>query len=159
MRIARILLVPVCTAALIAPVVATPGEAATPPLKFGKWFVDLPGNDAQGKTNAKLNAEYIVVANTTGKAIALKGYKVRDAKAKHTYTFGTFTLGAKKSVTLHTGKGKNSSTNLYWGQDNYVWNNDGDTAQLINTRAQTVASCKYVKPKSSTSKTGGWKNC
>lgn len=159
MRLARALLVPVCTAALVAPVFSAPGEAATPPLKFGKWFVDLPGNDAQGKTNAKLNAEYIVVANTTGKAIVLKGYKVRDSKAKHTYTFGAFTLGAKKSVTLHTGSGKNNSANVYWGQDNYVWNNDGDTAQLLNTKGQTVASCKYVKPKTSTSKTGGWKNC
>ncbi|MFC6714512.1 lamin tail domain-containing protein [Branchiibius cervicis] len=156
MRLARVLLVPVCTAALVAPVIAGPGDAATPPLKFGKWFVDLPGTDKA--TAANLNKEYIVVTNTTTKAISLKGYRVRDYKAKHTYTFGTFTLGAKKSVTLHTGSGKNNATNVYWNQRNFVWNNDGDTAQLLNTKSQTVASCKYVKLRN-TSKTGGWKNC
>jgi hypothetical protein len=46
------------------------------------------------------------------------------------YTFGTFSLPAGKSVTLHTGKGSNTSTNLYWGSGNYIWNNTGDTAYL-----------------------------
>lgn len=156
MRLSRVLLVPVCTAALVTPLVATPGEAATPPLKFGKWFVDLPGTDKA--TAANLNKEYIVVTNTTTKAIYLKGYRVRDYKAKHTYTFGAFTLGAKKSVTLHTGAGKNNATNVYWNQRNFVWNNDRETAQLLNTKSQTVASCTYVKLHN-TSKTGGSKNC
>jgi hypothetical protein len=33
-----------------------------------------------------------------------------------------------KSVILHTGKGTNTSSNLYWGRSWYVWNNTGDKA-------------------------------
>lgn len=157
MNVARALLVPICAAALVAPAaISAPSHAATPPLKFGRWVVDLPGTDKA--TAANLNKEYIVITNTTTKAIGLRGYRVRDYKAKHTYTFGAFTLGAKKSVTLHTGTGKNNATNVYWKQKNFVWNNDGDTAQLLNPKSKTVASCKYVK-RGSTSKTGGSKNC
>lgn len=159
MRLARVLLVPVCTAALVAPVFVAPGEAATPPLKFGKWFVDLPGRGADKGTPANLNKEYIVITNTTKKAISLKGYRVRDRGAKHTYTFGAFTLGAKKSVTLHTGSGKNNSANVYWGQRYFVWNNNGDTAQLLNAKAKPVTTCTYTKPARNTNTTGGWKNC
>ncbi|TWE12270.1 lamin tail domain-containing protein [Rudaeicoccus suwonensis] len=155
--LAHVLAVTVLAGGFAGIVGPTDAQAAAPPVKFGKWFVDLPGTDRA--TSSSLNKEYIVVTNTTRKAMSLKGYKVRDSKAKHTYTFGTFTLGAKKSVTIHTGSGRNSAANLYWSQRNFVWNNTGDTATLLNPKGKIVTSCTYVKPKKSTSKTGGFKTC
>jgi hypothetical protein len=35
------------------------------------------------------------------------------------------------TVTIYTGKGKNTATKLYWGMGWYVWNNEGDTASCI----------------------------
>ena len=46
-------------------------------------------------------------------------------------------------VTLHTGHGKNTATDLYWGQSTYVWNNTGDKAILKNKAKTTVDTCKW----------------
>lgn len=123
-----------------------PASAATPPLKFGTFLADPKGNDLPISTS-KLNTEYIVVSNTTKKSIVMTGYKVYDAGRKFTYAFPRgYAIGAKKSVVLHTGSGRNTSAHLYWGKTNtYIWNNTGDTATLINAKGAKVSACTYKK--------------
>ncbi|NNG38042.1 lamin tail domain-containing protein [Flexivirga sp. ID2601S] len=121
-----------------------PAEAATPPLKFGRFVFNPAGTDRAGD-NAQLNRETIVVTNTTARAIAVAGYRIKDAQ-NHTYVFPKgYTIGARKSVTVHTGKGRNTATDVYWNQTNYVWNNDrpGDTARLQKPTGAAVTSCGY----------------
>jgi len=124
--------------------VAGPAGAATPPLKFGSFRADPAGNDLPMST-AKLNGEYIVVTNTTSRAIVMTGYKVYDAGKKHTYAFPKgYAIAGRKSVVLRTGSGRNTATNVYWGKTNtYVWNNTGDTATLVNSRGAKVHACIY----------------
>ena len=133
---------------------ATPAQAATPPLKFGRFVADQAGTDLP-VSRTKLNAEYIRFSNTTKKSINLTGYTVKDAGSKHTFKFPkNYVIKPGKTVTLHTGTGKNTSTDLYWGMTKqYVWNNTGDTARLINSKGKVVHSCTYKKVKS------GVKNC
>jgi Lamin Tail Domain len=57
--------------------------------------------------------------------------------------FGTYRLGAGKTVTVHTGSGSNTARHRYWRQDWYVWNNDGDRARLKKPNGTTVDSCSY----------------
>jgi Lamin Tail Domain len=52
-------------------------------------------------------------------------------------------LKAHASVKVHTGSGKDTSKNLYWGSTSYIWNNDGDTATLDNANGVKVDSCTY----------------
>lgn len=113
---------------------------ATPALKVVKVYYDSPGTDT--RTNTSLNGEYVVVKNMTTVTRSLTGWTVRDVSG-HIYKFGTFSLGAGKTVTLHTGKGTNSATHRYWGQTNYVWNNDKDTAYLRNSAGTLIHSCAY----------------
>jgi hypothetical protein len=94
-------------------------------------------------TNAKLNAEYVVVRNGSTKAVQLKGVAVREAQS-HVYTFPALSLGAGKAVRLHTGKGSNTAADVYWGQGNYVWNNTGDTAKLRNPAGVLIDTCKWT---------------
>lgn len=143
--------------ALMSPlsgIATTNAAAATPAIKFGYFKANPAGND-NPITNYKLNSEYIVIKNTTNRTISLGGYTVRDNGAKHVYRVPTgFKLGAYKSVTLRTGKGTNTTTNLYWGQavggaspvtrNGYVWNNDTDTAVLRNASGVIVHACKYT---------------
>lgn len=75
--------------------------------------------------------------------MSLTGYTVRDAVG-HTYTFGTFSLRAGKRVYLHTGSGTDTWQHRYWGQDWYIWNNNGDTAQLRNALGTPRDSCSYL---------------
>lgn len=132
----------VALAASAAVAAAQPAQAA-PALKVVKVRYNPPGNDLP-ITNAKLNAEYLVVKNVSTTARTLTGFTVRDKQA-HVYTFPTFRLGAGKSVTIRTGNGTNTATTLYWRSDAYIWNNSGtDAATLKNRAGTTVHTCSYT---------------
>jgi hypothetical protein len=121
---------------------AAPAEAANPTLHFSKAYVNSPGTDT--RTNSSLNAEYVVITNSSYTAsYTLTGYTVSDRSA-HVYKFRTFVLKPRASVTLHTGIGTNTSTNLYWGSRAYIWNNDGDTAYLKNSAGTLRDSCSWA---------------
>ena len=120
---------------------AGPAEAANPTLHFSKAYVNSPGTDTG--SNTSLNAEYVVITNSSSTAsYTLTGYTISDRSA-HVYKFRTFVLKPRASVTLHTGSGTNTSTNLYWGSRAYIWNNTGDTAYLKNSAGTLRDSCAW----------------
>jgi hypothetical protein len=139
-------------AALFIVALSAPQANAASSIQFRRIQYDSPGTD--GGSNSSLNAEYVVLKNVTTRNISITNWTVRDV-ASHVYKFGTFTLGAGKSVTLHTGKGTNSATHRYWGRGAgaYVWNNTGDTAILKTPSGTTAYTCKW------TSTGSGYKNC
>lgn len=142
---------------------AAPAQAATT-LKFARFYADQPGSDTP-YTTTRLNREYLQVKNVTRKTISLNGYLIHDRKNYHVYRFpAAFRLGAGKTVTVHTGKGRNTSTNLYWGMKSMVWNNGtkagaiADTAYLVKGRS-TIASCNYVRTRAQLKAHTGYRNC
>lgn len=46
-------------------------------------------------------------------------------------------------MTVHTGKGRNTTTHRYWGRRAYVWNNTGDTAYLRYPNGKTADTCSW----------------
>jgi Lamin Tail Domain len=113
---------------------------ASAAIRITKIYYDSPGSD--GGSNSSLNAEWIRLKNTGSSSRSLKNWTIRD-KAGHVYRFGTYRLGAGKTVTVHTGRGSNSARHRYWQQDRYVWNNDGDRARLKKPNGTTADSCAY----------------
>ncbi|MGR6916260.1 lamin tail domain-containing protein [[Actinomadura] parvosata] len=139
MRLASTLTALLATAATLG--TALPAQAAAPALQIVKIYYDSPGADR--RSNSSLNAEYITLLNTTGKAVALEGWSVRD-KTGYTYEFGAdVLLAAKKRITLRTGQGSDGSSSVYWNRKQYVWNNDQDTAYVLNRGGKLVDSCSY----------------
>ncbi|QXJ26788.1 lamin tail domain-containing protein [Actinomadura graeca] len=132
-------------AALLA---AGPAEAASA-VQIYRVYYDSPGSD--NRSNASLNGEWVQLFNTARTSKQLKGYKLRD-KTGYTYTFGSFSLGGRKSVYVHTGKGTNNATHRYWGRSSYVWNNTGDTAYLRYPNGSAADSCSWGR-------TGSYKYC
>jgi hypothetical protein len=121
--------------------IGTPAYASTPAVSFSKIYVNSPGSDTRG--NASLNAEWVRLTNNTKSTVQLKGWTVRD-KSNHVFTVkASFSLKAGKLVYIHTGRGTNNATNLYWGSGNYIWNNTGDTATLKNAAGKTIDTCKF----------------
>jgi hypothetical protein len=114
------------------------------PLQLTKIYYDSPGTDTA--SNTSLNGEYVQIKNTATSAKSLTGWTLRD-KANYIYTFGTFTLGAGKTVTVRTGKGTNTSTIRYWGRASFVWNNDTDAAYLRNPAKTLIDYCSYNSTK------------
>ncbi len=124
-------------AALLLP--ATQASAATPAIMITKVYVNAPGTDTS--SNTSVNGEYVVVKNTTKGTLNLKSWTLRDQSA-HVYTFPNVNLGAGRTFTIHSGKGTNNSTTLYWGTGWHIWNNTGgDGAYLRNTRNTTIDTC------------------
>jgi hypothetical protein len=121
---------------------ARPRGSESAGIKIREIYFDSPGTD--DGSNKSLNAEWVEIKNTGTVAKALTGWTLRDASG-HVFKFPTFKLKPGKSVKVHTGKGSNSSTDLYWRSSSYIWNNDGDTATLKKKKSGTVASkCSYT---------------
>ncbi|MEU0128773.1 MULTISPECIES: lamin tail domain-containing protein [unclassified Streptomyces] len=111
-------------------------------LHLGKIQYDSPGKDT--RTNTSLNAEYVDIHNNGKSKLALKGYKLKDDTG-YTYTFPAYTLGAGKTVRVHTGKGGNGGSHVYWNRGSYVWNNTGDKARLFKPGGTLLDSCSWPK--------------
>jgi hypothetical protein len=119
---------------------AVPARAAEPALRFHDTQYDSPGRDH--RTDASLNAEWIALINTGSAAVDLTGWRVVDRT--RTYTFGDVTIAARGGrVWLHTGRGTDTATHVYWGSGNYVWNNTGDTATLLNRAGVAHDTCTW----------------
>jgi len=93
--------------------------------------------DAEGNDNENLNDEYVVIRNEGNVDVDLIGWKLKD-EANHVFTFPSFTLKPGATVTVHTGSGTNTQTDLYWGKDRAVWNNDHDTAYLYDSSMNLI---------------------
>ncbi len=99
--------------------------------------------DAQGDDRENLNDEYVVFENTGDAPIDLSGWTVEDAAgARYAFPEG-FTLDPGERVTLHTGSGNDTETDLYWSRGSPVWNNDGDTVIVRSDNGTIVVKEEY----------------
>ncbi|RCH70249.1 lamin tail domain-containing protein [Streptomyces sp. SDr-06] len=115
------------------------GLAGAPrsPVTFGAIQYDSPGKD--DRSQRSLNAEWVTVTNTGRTSVSLKGWTLSD-RGHHAYTFGTFTLGGRASVRVHTGIDHNTRTDVYQSRRASVWNNSGDTATLRDNHGRAVVT-------------------
>ncbi|MCW3128671.1 MAG: right-handed parallel beta-helix repeat-containing protein [Methanophagales archaeon] len=114
---------------------------------FENYITPTPANvviwyahyDAAGNDHYNLNDEYIVLKNIGGTSINLEGWVMQD-KENRTYIFPCFELLSGATVTIRTGSGTNTATDLYWGSKRAIWNNDGDTVYLYDPNNNLVAT-------------------
>ena len=133
-------LAPTLALAAVAVLTTTVPADATSAIRFTKAYYNSPGSDSG--SNTSLNAEWVRVKNFGAKPRTLTGWTIRDASG-HVYKFPAFTLPAGGSVTLHSGSGTNTASNLYWDYGSYVWNNGGDRAILKNKAGTTLDTCRW----------------
>ena len=101
--------------------------------------------DAPGDDSANLNGEWLAIRNTGDAPLDLSGWGVKDESASHRYTFpdGT-TVAAGATLRLLTGCGEDTADVRHWcAGGSAVWNNDGDTAFLLDPDGRTVTSLSY----------------
>jgi hypothetical protein len=129
-------------AGLLAVALAVPVEATSSvsPERAGNFKIDK----IHYKQGATLNSEYIVIKNISAKKRALTHFRVVDPNDGQRYTFPVTKLTPGHTVTLHTGHGHNRPGHRYWNRDAPVWNNDGDTAWLVNPQGVKIDTCKYA---------------
>ena len=98
--------------------------------------------DPEGKDRENLCDEYIVIENRRDTSVDLTGWTIYD-EAHHRYLFPSFVLEAKAAVTLRTCLGKNTQSELFWGSRSPMWNNDGDTIFMRDSKGQLILSYIY----------------
>ena len=91
-------------------------------------------------SDLSLKDEWVKITNKGSSTVSLGGWKIEDEGSKHTYTFPSYTLDSGSTVTVYTGKGTDSATELYWQLGSPIWNNDGDTAYLYDKNVQLVST-------------------
>ncbi|HET7173271.1 MAG TPA: lamin tail domain-containing protein [Nocardioidaceae bacterium] len=127
------------------PAPTTSSSTSAPPPGSSSGRVAFVGveYDPSGDDNYELDSEWIELRNGGSGSVSLAGWRISDASI-HTFAFPAgFTLPAGGTVRVHTGSGRDTATDLYWGEGSAVWNNDGDTATLRNGSGATVATCRY----------------
>jgi hypothetical protein len=127
----RLALAAVPAVALTFGLLAPASAEAVPAIRITQIQYDSPGSDTG--SNASLNTEWVRITNTTAQNRSLSGWTLKD-KQGFTYRFATFTLKAKASVVVYTGKGSATSTKRYYNRSWYVWNNTGDSAYLRDSK-------------------------
>ena len=98
--------------------------------------------DAEGNDNENLNDEYVTLANRGNETLDLSGWTVTDEAGK-AYTFGNLTLKPDERVTLRSGPGEDTATDVYWDQPSAVWNNGGDAVTVRDAGGDLVAERSY----------------
>ena len=116
------------------------GPRAQATLGIVEVMSDAPGND-----NENLNREWVAIRNEGDTSVDLTGWGIKDESASHRYDFPvSFTLLPGETVTVRTGCGTDFDTELYWcNQGSAVWNNDGDTAFLLDPIGNTHVAYAY----------------
>ena len=128
---------------------AAPAEAASP-IQFGRIQYDSPGKDTARA--ASVNGEYVTVTNRSARPVNVTNWTIRDL-ADHTYRFGAYTLPARRTVVVRTGRGPNGPLVRHWNRGWHVWNNTGDKAVLRSATGSVVDTCLWLRSP------GGWVNC
>ena len=121
----------------------TPTPTAAPESGESDLAVWNIHEDAEGNDHENLNDEYIEFKNTGDQSVDLTGWTVSD-DADHTYHFPDgFVLESGSVVTLRTGSGSDTQTDLFWGSGSAVWNNGGDTIIVTDENGNVVLEREY----------------
>ena len=126
-------------------VVATDGRALAVAVGGAPAVITAPSTTSAPITTGvsitalDLYAEVVTVTNSGPGAVNLTGWTITDEGARNTYTFPVYILDAGAGVTVHTDAGNEIASDLYWGRSSPVWNNDGDTATLMDANGTVVS--------------------
>ncbi len=95
---------------------------------------DAPGNDVNNP-----NGEWVTICNTGHQDVDMSNWKLYDT-AKNTFSFPLgFVLKMGQSVTIYTGRGIDTATELYWGKIyGAIWTNNRDCAYLEDDEGTMV---------------------
>ena len=110
------------------------------PLRITRVSYDPPGPDTG--SNAHLNREWVATKNFGQQTHQLGGWTLRDTSGQ-VFHFPQFRLRPNTTVTVHTGDGQRTRHDLYWGKENYVWNNTDDRATLHNQDGSLIDRCRW----------------
>jgi hypothetical protein len=102
--------------------------------------------DAEGDDNRNLNDEYLTFQNTSDQAVDMTGYYIGNYAGRRIFTFPDgFVARPQAQVTIHSGQGTNSDTDLYMGRsDGEIWDNTSSIMRFLRPTGREVWRCWYA---------------
>ncbi|WP_329396078.1 lamin tail domain-containing protein [Streptomyces melanogenes] len=107
---------------------------------IGQVQYNSPGRDDH--SNRSLNNEWVEVMNTGRHAVNLRGFTLTASDGAR-YRFHTLRLEGHSAVRVHTGVGRDSSSDVYQDRHTYVWDNHRDTATLRNDNGRILDTAMW----------------
>jgi beta-lactamase superfamily II metal-dependent hydrolase len=93
-------------------------------------------NDVQ-ITGLDLSNEIVTIKNNENRDIDMTGWKIVSVEGNQTYNFPyNYILKAGAAITIASGK---STGDLKW-TGSYIWNNDGDKAEIYDANGKLISS-------------------
>jgi 5-hydroxyisourate hydrolase-like protein (transthyretin family) len=119
--------------------------AISPTLRLVVYRAAIVGihADAAGDDRRNLNGEYVLVRNTGAAAVNLAGWKLDAGDRSQRFSLASHHLKKGATVRIHTGRGTARAGHLFLGSGRPIWNNDGDTATLIDPHNIVVSRHRY----------------
>jgi len=100
--------------------------------------------NAPGPDNENKNGEWIDIVNDGDLEADLTDWSIRDESTRHRFFFpDDFRLGAGDTVRVFSGCGTDNPSELYWCDNDPVWNNGGDTGFLVDPDGRFADSRSY----------------
>lgn len=104
--------------------------------------IDIAASQVDSKGDDDASSEYICLVNMSSDDVDLLGWEVRDAEGS-VNVLPDLSLGADQHLRVHPGGGQNSSNDVYGEGDKAVWNNQGDTATLLDESGNVIDTQTY----------------
>lgn len=125
-------------------VLITPEPASA--VRVSRIYYNSPGPDTG--TDKSLNGEFVRLKNTSRTVSQLRGWSISDT-AGHVYRFGGLRLRPGGSVTVHTGRGRDTRQDRYWNRRSYIWNNTRGLVRVHSARGRLADQCRYDNARAS----------
>ncbi|MFE9259021.1 lamin tail domain-containing protein [Streptomyces sp. NPDC006879] len=109
-------------------------RAARSTVEIGEVHHEGAGRAA--RSNRRLNAEWVEVANTGRRAVDLRNWTLTDEEGNR-YRFGRLRLAGGAKVRVHTGAGRDTARDVFQGKREQVWDRR-DSATLRDSRGRVV---------------------
>jgi rubrerythrin len=124
-------------------IVGMDGEGDGENDEAGEGELSIAGLRAATGPASNPNEEYVEYVNTGDGPLDLTGWTVsNDAGTTYEFPDG-FTLAPGETVRLYTGRGTDSSGELYWGNPEEVWDDQIDTMIVRDASDEVVLRRSY----------------
>ncbi|PIN87129.1 hypothetical protein COV19_01385 [Candidatus Woesearchaeota archaeon CG10_big_fil_rev_8_21_14_0_10_44_13] len=117
-------------------------EAAQEPQQTAQAGVRIIGVQFEGPSDRENpNGEWVEIE---GYGVNMSGWMLCDGDNKHVFTFPDgFIIHGK--VKVFSGKGRNTSSRLFWKNPTPIWNNEEDIATLFDTQGNVISQVRSAK--------------
>ncbi|HET8813506.1 MAG TPA: lamin tail domain-containing protein [Solirubrobacterales bacterium] len=111
--------------------------------------IDIAASQVNSEGYDNASDEYICLVNMSGDDVDLLGWELRDAEGS-VNILPDLTLAPAQHLRVHPGGGKNSKSDVYGEGQGVAWNNQGDTATLLDDSGNVIDSQTYGSRSSET---------